>query len=154
MERAIVDYRNDMKDKRQTIKTLTQIINTTKSEMDRTKSRLDQKGDEKRAQMRNGADFSPDAFDDDGNQGSGNAIEEIIDEEELMLLKEMKDLKKNYREHYDKLKNLKGEVNDIQSNIDSLKQQLIMNFENWYGEEFDVEGEDQMDESGYNQTIK
>jgi hypothetical protein len=30
-----------------------------------------------------------------------------------MLLKEMKDLKKNYRENYDKLKNLKGEVNDL-----------------------------------------
>jgi hypothetical protein len=39
-----------------------------------------------------------------------------------MLLKEMKDLKKNYRENYDKLKNLKVEVNDIQSNIDGMKQ--------------------------------
>jgi len=49
-----------------------------------------------------------------------------------MLLKEMKDLKKNYRDNYDKLKNIKGEVNDIQSNIDGCKQQLILNFEQWY----------------------
>jgi hypothetical protein len=49
-----------------------------------------------------------------------------------MLLKEMKDLKKNYRENYDRLKNLKVEVNDIQTNIDNYKQQLIVNFEQWY----------------------
>lgn len=47
-------------------------------------------------------EFNSEAFDDEGA-----AAEEIIDEEELMLLKEMKDLKKNYRENYDKLKMLK-----------------------------------------------
>jgi kinesin family protein 6/9 len=69
-----------------------------------------------------------------------------------MLLKEMKDLKKNYRENYDKLKNLKSEVNDVQNNIDACKQQLIANFEQWYQEEFEVGAEG--DESEYNQTVK
>lgn len=41
------------------------------------------------------------------NSEDEGMAEEIIDEEELMLLKEMKDLKKNYRENYDKLKNYK-----------------------------------------------
>lgn len=58
-----------------------------------------------------------------------------------MLLKEMKDLKRGYRENYDRLKNLKVEVADIQANIDSTKQQLIYNFENWYLEEFEPGGE-------------
>ena len=40
-------------------------------------------------------------------------MEEIIDEEELMLLKELKDLKKGYRENFHKLKNLKAEVQDL-----------------------------------------
>jgi kinesin family protein 6/9 len=112
-----------MKDKKQHIKMLTQVINTTKVEMDKVKERLDAKGEEKKAQLKNGADFQGD-FDDDimGGGANGGQIEEIIDEEELMLLKEMKDLKKNYRENYDKLKNLKVEVNDIQGNIDSMKQ--------------------------------
>lgn len=81
--------------------------------------------------------------------GANGQIEEIIDEEELMLLKEMKDLKKNYRENYDKLKNHKVEVNDIQGHIDNMKQQLIVNFENWYIEEFEAGGggELQMDET-------
>jgi len=58
----------------------------------------------------------------DGFDDEGAAHEEIIDEEELMLLKEMKDLKKNYRENYDRLKNLKVEVNDLQMNVDQMKQ--------------------------------
>lgn len=61
-------------------------------------------------------DFNSEAFDDEGAPH-----EEIIDEEELMLLKEMKDLKKSYRDNYDKLKNLKVEVNDLQVNIDNMK---------------------------------
>ncbi|CDW82929.1 kinesin motor domain-containing protein [Stylonychia lemnae] len=156
LEKAIIDYRNEMKDKRQHIKTFTQVINTTKQEMDKIKARLDSKGEEKKAQLRSGgADFQQD-FDDDGMGGGNGQIEEIIDEEELMLLKEMKDLKKNYRENYDKLKNLKVEVNDIQSNIDSMKQQLIYNFEGWYADEFEAGGggEIQMDDSAYNQTVK
>jgi len=58
--------------------------------------------------MRNGLDFQGD--DEDGLGNGGTQVEEIIDEEELMLLKEMKDLKKGYRDNYDKLKNLKSEV--------------------------------------------
>ena len=131
-----------MKDKRQNIKILTQVINTTKTEMDKVKTRLDAKAEEKKAQMRNGGNDFQNDFDDDGmGMGGNNQIEEIIDEEELMLLKEMKDLKKNYRENYDKLKNLKVEVNDIQGHIDNMKQQLIVNFENWYLEEFEPGGE-------------
>lgn len=79
--------------------------------MDKVKDRLDQKAEEKKAQLRGGGiDFQGD---DDDLGGTGSPIEEIIDEEELMLLKEMKDLKKNYRDNYDKLKNIKSEVNDV-----------------------------------------
>ncbi len=38
--------------------------------------------------------------------------EVVIDEEELMLLREMKDLKRAYRETYDKLKQAKGGIAD------------------------------------------
>ena len=34
----------------------------------------------------------------------------------------MKDLKKDYREKYDRLKNLKVEISDIETNIDNMKQ--------------------------------
>jgi hypothetical protein len=49
-----------------------------------------------------------DAFDDDENEN-----EEIIDEEELVMLKDMKDLKRDYRESYTKLKGLKQELSSL-----------------------------------------
>lgn len=55
-----------------------------------------------------------------------------------MLLKEMKDLKKNYRENFDKLKNLKVETNELRDKIDNMKSQLINSFEQWYSDEFEV----------------
>ena len=74
-----------------------------------------------------------DAFDDDENEN-----EEIIDEEELVMLKDMKDLKREYRESYSKLKGLKQELSSLQFNIDAQKEQLIFQFENWYAEEFEA----------------
>lgn len=41
--------------------------------------------------------------------------EEIIDEEELVLLRKMKDLKRVYRENFTKLKTLKMSYSDSQS---------------------------------------
>ncbi len=38
--------------------------------------------------------------------------EEIIDEEELVMLKSMKDLKRDYRENYSNLKGLKQELHN------------------------------------------
>jgi len=55
-----------------------------------------------------------------------------------MLRKEQKDLKKSYKENFHQLKNLKVEVNDMQMNIDNLKQSLIHNFESWYDDEFEA----------------
>lgn len=53
------------------------------------------------------------------------AQEEIIDEEELVLLKELKDMKRDYRDSYGKLKGLKEELLSLQENIDASKEQLI-----------------------------
>jgi hypothetical protein len=57
LERSIIDYRNEMKDKKQSIKIFTQVINTTKTEMDKVKDRLDSKAEEKKAQLKNGSEF-------------------------------------------------------------------------------------------------
>lgn len=70
-------------------------MNTYKKEIDRVKQLLDRKNEEKKLQVR-------DEF--------GDEPEDIIDEEELSLLRETKDLKKGYRSEYDKVKNLKVDV--------------------------------------------
>ena len=52
----------------------------------------------------------------------------------------MKDLKKVYRENFNELKNLKGDMQDAQSQIDIVKEQLLTKFEEWYRATFDVSG--------------
>ena len=64
--------------------------------------------------------------------------EEIIDEEDLVMLRKMKDLKKIYRDNFAELKNYKTEFAEGQRQIDTIKEQLISAFEEWYAEEFDV----------------
>lgn len=51
--------------------------------------------------------------------------EDVIDEEEFNLIKEMKDYKKSYWNAFDRLKNVKGDIFLIQQNIDQLKQTLV-----------------------------
>ena len=65
-------------------------------------------------------------------------VDDIIDEEELVLLRQMKDLKKIYRDSFQKLKSLKLSYSDNQSQIDVTKELLISKFEQWYASEFDV----------------
>lgn len=105
LEEAIVQYREEVKNKKNMVKTLTIQINATKQEMDRVQERLGQKQDEKRAANARGDDFG---FDDDG---AGNN-ELVIDEEELSLLREMKDLKRSYRDTYEKLRQVKTQIVD------------------------------------------
>jgi hypothetical protein len=53
--------------------------------------------------------------------GTGNDNAIVIDEEELTLLRELKDLKRGYRDQYEKLRQVKVAINDAQSNVDSMK---------------------------------
>ena len=64
--------------------------------------------------------------------------EEIIDEEELVMLRKMKDLKKIYRDNFGNLKNSKNEFAEGQRQIDTIKEQLISAFEEWYATEFEI----------------
>ena len=65
---------------------------------------------------------------------TGEGKQEIIDEEELGYLQRMRELKKVYRERYEQLITLRGEVFYIQQSIDTLKQQLVSNFEDWFSQ--------------------
>lgn len=62
--------------------------------MDRVQSRLAQKQDEKRAANQKGGEFE----DENEMFGGGQDDGVVIDEEELALLREMKDLKRSYRD--------------------------------------------------------
>jgi glucose-6-phosphate 1-dehydrogenase len=67
----------------------------------------------------------------------GDEPEDIIDEEELVMLREMKDLKKEYRDMFSELKVYKQDHHDAQQQIDVLKEKLLIGFENWYRATFE-----------------
>ncbi|XP_061442592.1 kinesin-like protein KIF9 isoform X2 [Rhineura floridana] len=60
----------------------------------------------------------------------------IIDEEEFLLIMKLKDLKKQYREDYNDLQNLRSEVQYCQHLVDQCRSRLVTEFEIWYNESF------------------
>ena len=75
---------------------MTDAINKNKGEIDALKERLDRKEEERKVRM----------LDEQLQQEEllEEAVEEIIDEEELVMLRAMKDLKKSYRDSFNVLK--------------------------------------------------
>lgn len=116
LEQSIIQYREDLKSNKLRVKSVTATINATKQEMDRVQVRLQQKQDEKRAA--DTRDFGGGFGDEEDMDLGGGDQGMVIDEEELSLLREMKDLKKSYRDNYDKLKQAKVAIADLQANID------------------------------------
>jgi predicted nucleic acid-binding Zn-ribbon protein len=129
---SIVLWRKDIKAKKEEIKALTFKINMRKKEIDAIQAQLDKKEDERKM---GGKRNEFQHFDEEEAEG-----ETIIDEEELKLLKELKDGKRDYRDNYSKLKALKEDLLNVQANIDTTKEMLIIKFENWYQKEFDLMG--------------
>ena len=76
-------------------------MNENKGEIDALKARLDRKEEERKVRQRDEQLRQEDMFEEQA--------EEIIDEEELVMLRKMKDLKKVYRDNFNSLKNTKTE---------------------------------------------
>ena len=96
LEENIKDSRKELKEKKDEMKVLKEQCNRAKNEIDSLKVRLEHKTDQKQKSL---------DLDDE---------EDVIDEEEFNLIKEMKEFKRSYRESYDKLKRLKADVFLIQ----------------------------------------
>jgi hypothetical protein len=92
-----------VKSKKEEIKEITFKINMRKKEIDGIQAFLDKKEDERKMVAKKN-DFT--GFDEE-EEGANDVI---IDEEELKLLKELKDSKRDYRDNYSRLKGLKQEL--------------------------------------------
>ena len=117
------------KERRTDIRRVTDELNGVKEQIDRLKARLDRKEQERRQRLQQEQVRQQDEFGDDA--------EEIIDEEELIMLRELKDLKKEYRDLFGNLKTYKEDHHDAQQQIDIYKDKLLVQFEQWYQEEFE-----------------
>ena len=138
MEDQILSNRQELKEHKQRVKQFTEACNTAKKELDTIKSRLDAKELDKRATMRE--DMMGYEEDMDGQAVDSSRPQDIIDEEELGLIQRMKEMKRVYRDNFDKLKQVKGQVHYIQQSIEALKLQLVSAFEDWYTQNFDEAG--------------
>jgi hypothetical protein len=107
-----VQNRKDFKEKTIKVKTLEKEINNRKKEMDKLKEQLDKKHEVQKSE--------------------GEAANDVIDEEEFAILKELKEHKKIHKQNYEEYRNLKGELLVIKQNIDQLKQKLILSYDDWY----------------------
>jgi hypothetical protein len=88
METEIKEIRTGMQGQRANIKIATDQLNAIKQEIDNLKSRLDKKEDERRLKQGYNDEKHEELFEDKSKE------DDIIDEEELYLLKQMKDYKK------------------------------------------------------------
>jgi predicted nucleic acid-binding Zn-ribbon protein len=141
IEQDIVECRHALKDKRNELRSKTEEVNMIKNEIDNIKAFLDDKTEKKKQNaitqaMAPGFSSHTDGFDMDDNE-----YNDVIDEEELVKLKEIKELKKQYRTAYKELKDLRAETKYTQTGIDNNKEQLIKIFEEWYDDNFESEFE-------------
>ena len=119
IEEGIKSNRKDLRLKQKEMAQLKDACNKSKKEIDTLKISLDNKNEEKQKSL------------------ELEEEEDVIDEEEFNMLKQLKDYKKIYRESFDKFKQIKGDCFYIQSCIDQLKEQLIFKFEVWYDDNFE-----------------
>jgi hypothetical protein len=104
-ESDIIENRKTLKEKKTDIKMASEVCNMTKIEIDKIQIQLEGKKEEKNKAL---------------GQVELDDEEEVIDEEEFALIKEMKSHKKSYKENYGKLKSLKTEIRHIQGSIDQV----------------------------------
>ncbi|XP_077997452.1 kinesin-like protein KIF9 [Glandiceps talaboti] len=120
INRILTENKDILGQKKKLCRDLAKTINGTKQELDETREQMERKRSERLEQ----GEF----VNEDG--------ETVIDEEEFLLIKKMKDLKASYRADYEELKNIKSEVQYCQKLVDNCRQRLIQEFDSWYSESF------------------
>ena len=134
-EATIKQCRHALKETRNHIRVKTEQCNVIKAKIDQIKDKLDFMTQEKKdLNMRQG--MSPGTTKQGFLEPDEDPAEDIIDEEELFHLKQMKELKRQYRETFNELKDFKNEANFNQKAIDNAKTQLVNDFEIWYADTF------------------
>jgi len=134
-EATIRECRISLKETRNNIRVKTEACNFIKSKIDKIKDVLDTMTQDKKDQNMRQA-MSPGTSKNGFLDADDEPVEDIIDEQELIKLKEMKDLKRQYRDSFNQLKELKNEATFNQKAIDNAKTQLVNDFEIWYADTF------------------
>jgi len=114
-EEAFDKNRQDLKEKKTEMREQMNIANIKKKEIDVAKERL----------QRTQAGKQQSAGDD-----------ELIDEEEYALIRNVKELKQQYRDSFESHRQLRTEVLQLEHMIRQCKQRLVGGFEDWYEQKY------------------
>lgn len=109
MDQSLNQLKEDQKERSLSLKFLTSEVNSIKKEIDNTKDIIE-----------------------NARKHRATEEEDIIDEEEFVYIKKMRDLKKQYRVKYDNIKVIKDELTNINRDIEFLRDKTITEFERWY----------------------
>jgi hypothetical protein len=109
IEGSIMQCRKEMNAHKEDLKLKTENINRIKQEIDRAKAWLENKADKKRQtafhkSMAPGFSSHTDGFEEEPER------QDVIDEDELQMIRQMKDLKRDYRELFNSLKETKNAI--------------------------------------------
>lgn len=119
-EKAFSQHVNEMSEKKAKLKETLETVNDCSRKLAAAKETLQRKRSEKKQ---------------DETQ-SLEQEQELIDEEEYALLKEVKDMKLKYRSAFIEQKELRTQILAVEQNIRVNKQQLVRAFEEWYGKKY------------------
>jgi kinesin family protein 6/9 len=111
LEESFERNRQELKERKTEMKDMMARANAKKKDIDVAKERLARKQAEK-------------------GHDPGDA--ELIDEEEYALIRNLKDLKQDYRDAFDQHKAVKTDVIQIEHMLQQCKQKLVSSFEEWY----------------------
>jgi hypothetical protein len=104
------------KDLRTKVRNLTMDVNASKIDIDRFNQDVDQRKHVRIAQAK---------------QAKHSAGDDIVDGEEMRLVKELKDAKQCYRNNFEQLSNKRKELQAIQQDVEHFKSQLVNCWQQW-----------------------
>ncbi|XP_039269912.2 kinesin-like protein KIF9 [Styela clava] len=120
ISRILSENKSILQSKKRMVKDIAHAVNATKQMIDGTRISLEEK---RRERIEQGEFVNEDG-------------ETVIDEEEFLLISELKKLKQQYRIDYEEMRNVKSEVEYCQKLVDQCRQRLVQEFDAWYSENF------------------
>lgn len=120
ISRILSENKSILQSKKRMVKDIAHAVNATKQMIDGTRTSLEEKRKERIEQ----GEF----VNEDG--------ETVIDEEEFLLISQLKKLKQQYRIDYEEMRNVKSEVEYCQKLVDQCRQRLVQEFDAWYSDSF------------------
>jgi hypothetical protein len=125
LEVRLAEHKAALREKKRLSRDLTEEANAAQAEIDRLRSVVDAKA---HARAEEAEPVGP----------GGDPDEVIIDEEEYIAIRALKDAKRLYRDRYDRVRTLRAECAHSAQVVEATREALLVAFDSWYAESYGV----------------